>query len=388
LKNNHQSFKKLVLFFLILFNSICYSQYRVNDDELRDYFSSVVYLSENSSKTEKINGKLYEVVYRDPWTGEIFENKKLGNGSGFFIIRGIDIYLVTAEHVARILNSSSSIKFQGSDGQKKEFIISNLRKDKTLPKKLNWTRHQTADVAVLHLGTFKEVIEDVNPINYDILERKLSVPNRFNELTILGFPLGLGITPFSISPITLNTHSASDIVYFPRFDNSVVNPFIIMDDPSIGGFSGGPVMEIRKTPDNMPKIGDEPVRLQSKVIGLVHGTLGGGFAAIVPSSQIKETLELAPKFNGEFTFYYENGNEWSKRIYKDGLPWTVISNFDPDGNPQEKGTLKNGEGILYVWNHKGTMAEILTFKKGDYSGGVYSFKDEQTMKSLIKVNKN
>lgn len=368
--------------------SICYSQFRANDEELRDYFSSVMYLSENSSKTEKINGKLYEVVYRNPWTGELLEIKKPGVGSGFFLTRGIDIYLVTAEHVARMLNSSSSVKFKGWDGQKKEFIISGLRKDKNIPKKLNWIRHPTADIAILHLGTFKEVIKDVNPMDYDILAKNLSAPNRFNEITILGFPLGLGLTPKSISPISLNTHSASDIVYFPRFDNSITNPFIIMDDPSVGGFSGGPAMEIRKTPKNSPSIDGEPIRLQSKIIGLVHGTLGGGFSAIVPSSQIKETLMLAPKYNGEYVFYYPNGKVWSKRIYKDGLPYNVISNFDPNGIPQEKGTLKNGEGTLYVWNEKGTIAELLIFKNGDYRGGSYIFKDEKTMKSLIKMNKN
>ena len=141
-------------------------------------------------------------------------------------------------------------------------------------------------------------------------------------------------------------------------------------------------MEIRKTANNAPKIEGKPIRLQSKIIGLVHGTLGGGFSAIVPSAQIIETLKLAPNYNGEYSFYYPNGKIWSKRIYKNGLPWTVISNFDPSGNSQEKGTLKDGEGTLYVWNEKGTMAEVLTFKNGDYEGGVYNIKDKNILKSL------
>ncbi len=388
MRNYNHPFNKLFFYFCFLISSICYSQYKINDDELRDFFSSILYLKENSSKTEKINGKLYEVVYRDPWTGNILEHKKPSIGSGFFIARGIDIYLVTAEHVARMLTSSSKVKFKGSDGQKKEFKFSDLRKDRNIPKRLNWTRHPEADVAVLHIGIFNEVIEDIRPLDYDSLERTLSAPNRFNEITILGFPLGLGLTPDTISPISLNTHPASDIVYFPRFDNDIINPFIIMDDPSVGGFSGGPAMEIRKTPNNFPMIEGQPVRFQPKIIGLVHGTLGGGFSAIVPAFQIKETLELAPKYSGEYVFYYSNGNIWSKRIYKNGLPWTVMSNFDLNGNPQEKGTLKNGEGTLYFWNENGTYAEVLTFKNGDYTGGVYVFKDKKNFKSSIKLDKN
>src|SRR5690606_5408473 len=136
LRNNNNQFNKLLFTFSILISTFCYSQYKTDDDELRDYFSSILYLTENSPKTEKINGKLYEIIYRDPWTGDILENNQPGVGSGFFIIRGIDIYLVTAEHVARMLNSSSAIKFKGWDGKKKEFWISDLRKDKNIPKKL------------------------------------------------------------------------------------------------------------------------------------------------------------------------------------------------------------------------------------------------------------
>ncbi|MEP1488469.1 MAG: hypothetical protein ABJK28_08575 [Algibacter sp.] len=384
MRNYNNPLKKIFFTVCIFISSICYSQYKANDDELRDYFSSILYLTENSTKTEKINGKLYEVIYREPWTGKILEKKNPSIGSGFFIMRGIDIYLVTAEHVARMLTSSSAVKFKGRDGKKKEFKISDLIKGENIIKKLNWIRHPKADVAVLHLGLYNEVIGDVTPMDYGTLGRTLSAPNRFNEITILGFPLGLGLTPNSISPISLNTHSASDIVYFSRFDNGITNPFVIMDDPSVGGFSGGPAMEIRKTNNNSPKIDSKPVKFQSKIVGLVHGTLGGGFSAIVPSSQIRETLELAPKYSGEYVFYYPNGNVWSKRIYKNGLPWKVISNFDPNGTPQEKGTLKDGKGTLYVWNENGTFAELLTFKNRDYTGGVYIFKDEKSFKSLVK----
>lgn len=289
--------------------------------------------------------------------------------------------MITAEHVARFIKSTSQLKYLGTDGKKKEITIQNLTQSTKDLKKLDWIRHPTADIAIMHLGIFDNVIDDIVTINYEYLEDSIKAPNRFNDITILGYPLGLGITPLSISPITRNTRSASDIVYFSRFDNGIINPFIITDDPSIGGFSGGPVLEVHKSKVS-ENIQGVKSRIAPTVIGLVHGNLTqepGGFAAIVPSFQILETLKLAPKYSGEYTFYYPNGKIWSKRIYKDGLPWSVLSNYDSDGKIQDKGTLMEGEGTLYAWNEKSTYAEIIHCSKGKCSGGAYMFKKDRAI---------
>jgi len=363
-------------FIIILWSSLGHSQFINNDDDLRDYFSSVLLLSDQGLKTIQIQGEQFEVLYRKPWTDEIIENKTLQMGTGFLLSRGIDVYLVTAEHVARILKPTSQVKYKGVDGKKKEIEIQEFSSNKSYLAKLNWVRHPKADIAILHLGTFDDIIKDFVPFDYEFISETLVAPNRFNNLTIIGFPLGLGVTPTDISPITRSTRTASDIVYFRRFDNGIVNPFIILDDPSIGGFSGGPVLEIRRTPINSPKVGGQVAKIAPTLVGLVHGTIAqneGGFAAIVPGSQILETLQSAPKYNGEYTFYYPDGSLWSKRIYKDGLPWTVLSNFNRKGEPQEKGDLNEGEGTLYVWNEKSTFYEVIRCTKGKCSGGVYGF---------------
>lgn len=363
----------ITTFFLI---SFCYPQYQNNDNELRDYFSAILYLTDRASETKQINGQQYEVLYRKPWTEEIIERKTPALGSGFFLIRGLDVYLITAEHVARFLKSKSEVKYLNIDGLKKETTIQDLTPDKTDLKKLNWIRHPKADIAILHLGIYDNVVKDIGMLDYEFLAEALKAPNRLNDLTIMGYPLGLGVTPLSISPITRNTRSASDIVYFGRFDNGVINPFIVTDDPSIGGFSGGPVLEIRKA-GNGKSIQGEKVKVSPTLIGLVHGNLAsntpGNFAAIVPAFQILETIKLAPKYNGEYTFYYPDGKVWSKRIYKDGLPWNILSNYNIKGEPQEKGTLKDGEGQILVWNKKSTRAEVIFCSKGKCSGGVYMF---------------
>lgn len=366
----------------------CYPQYHNNDDDLRDFFSAILYLSDQASETKQINGQQYEILYRKPWTKEIIEIKTPSLGTGFFLKRGLDVYLITAEHVARFLKNTSGVKYLGVDGQKKETTIQDLTLDKNDLKELNWIRHPKADIAILHLGIYDNLVKDIGVLNYEYLAETIKAPNRLNDLTIIGYPLGLGVNPLSISPVTRNTRSASDIVYFGRFDNGLLNPFIITDDPSIGGFSGGPVLEIHKT-DIQKNFQGEKLRIRPTLIGLVHGNLAaktpGNFAAIVPAFQIIETLKLAPKYNGEYTFYYPDGKEWSKRIYKDGLPWNILSNYNFEGEHQDKGTLKDGEGYLYVWNEKSTFAEIINCSKGKCSGGAYIFpKDDSSKKSNSK----
>ncbi|WP_282053402.1 trypsin-like peptidase domain-containing protein [Maribacter luteus] len=377
LLQNKIEHKGILCIFLFL-GTFCHSQYYIDDNDLRDFFSSILYLSGDAPETVQIRGEQFEVLYRKPWTDDIIEKKVTSLGTGFLIHRGLDVYLVTAEHVARFIKSSSRIKYLGTDGQKKEISLEELTLSNKYGENVNWIRHPTADIAILHLGIFDNIVKDIVTINYEYLEKSIKAPNRFNDITIIGYPLGLGVNPTTISPITRNTRTASDIVYFKRFDNGVINPFIIADDPSIGGFSGGPVLEVYKS-KTAPSIIGERTAIAPTLIGLVHGNLSnepGGFAAIVPAFQILETLKLASKYSGEYTFYYPNGKLWSKRIYKDGLPWTVLSNYDLNGKPQEKGTLKEGEGTLYDWNEEGTVAEIINCHKGNCSGGVFAVKKE------------
>jgi len=384
----------LLLTIVILYLPNCWNLHSQspNDDEIREYFSSVVLLSEKKAPLQqKIDGKTYEIKLLDLWTKETVEKTSSCLGTGFFVYRGVDIYLVTAEHVATCINLNSTIKYKGLDGKKMVFKLSHFVKPlKSNSNALNWIRHPKADIAVLHLGNDFEFWEKnkIRPISFNHLDEELVAPNRFNDLTIYGFPLGLGETYDSISPITKNVRPASDIIYLNRFDNSIGNPFLLMDDASVGGFSGGPVIEFRTTP-NTTKILGKKMGLAPTIIGLVHGNQMGqngldGFAAVVPAKQIRETILLAPKYSGKYTYYYPNGKLWSEVIFKDGLQWTVISNFDKNGIPQEKGTLLDGNGTLYLWDEGGEIAEVRSFENGELKlFGVFNIKD---YKKLLPQN--
>lgn len=377
-----------VIILFLSFSRIASAQNN-NDDELREYFNSIVLLYEPSAPIfQKINGKTYELTLKEPWTKKQVDIPTKTLGSGFIVVRGLDFYLITAEHVAKSLNGQSQIKFRGQSGEKKVFLLSEIVDNQTKTSELPWIRHQAADIAILHLGNDSKKIENYGfrAIDYVELVETLASPNRFKDLTIFGFPLGLGETSTTISPITKTVRSASDVVYIKRFDNSIENPFILLDDASIGGFSGGPVIEFNRVPSNTPKIAGKEVRLMSRVIGLVHGNRSGGdgldgFAAIVPSAQIIEVLEKAPSYSGEYTYYYPDGSTWSERVYKNGLPWTVKSNYDKNGNPQEKGTLVEGSGLLYNWDEDGTIAEVEIYENGKYVGNMISIKKDVSDKT-------
>jgi hypothetical protein len=68
--------------------------------------------------------------------------------------------------------------------------------------------------------------------------------------------------------------------------------------------------------------------------------------------------------HGLCTFFHKNGKIWSQRIYQENCPWTVLSNYNSEGKPVEKGNLENGSGQLFVYNEDGSLNVIETYENG------------------------
>ncbi|ASV32470.1 trypsin-like peptidase domain-containing protein [Maribacter cobaltidurans] len=359
-------FKVYILFLLMLIGSNVNSQ--VGDLELRNYFNAMVFLKDSATIKQNINGIEHEVYLKNPNTKKLIPMKSVGVGSGFFISKGLDDYLVTAQHVGVNISKRGTIAYRNASGKKIEVKLEDITYENE-----NWVYHQEADVAVLHLN-LKEKDEEfikgleIRFIDYWYLMRDQVAPDRFTDLHVVGYPLGLGVTELNISPITKKVRVSSDILVLPRADRGNLSHFFLLDDPSTSGFSGGPIVYLGD-----PIISkDKKTYLPSpmRIMGLVHGTISdpkdkaGRFSAIVPSYLIAETIDLAPSFEGTYTYKYPNGKLWSRRIYKNGIPWTVIDNYDPEGKPQEKGTLKDGTGTLNTYDAKGKLIYVERFEKG------------------------
>ena len=64
-------------------------------------------------------------------------------------------------------------------------------------------------------------------------------------------------------------------------------------------------------------------------------------------------------------YFHTNGQLWSETIMKDGKNWEIIANYDKEGNPKEKGTLKRGNGTVYYYHEDGSLREIITYEEGE-----------------------
>lgn len=70
------------------------------------------------------------------------------------------------------------------------------------------------------------------------------------------------------------------------------------------------------------------------------------------------------ELNGTFEYYHTNGQIWTQRIYKNGLPWTVISNFNRNGKKRPAGTLKNGSGTLKIYDRDDNLVRTEKYVEG------------------------
>jgi len=70
------------------------------------------------------------------------------------------------------------------------------------------------------------------------------------------------------------------------------------------------------------------------------------------------------KKDGLAITYYDNGVVYSEIIYKDNIPFTVLERNDANGNPIEKGTLKDGNGERYVYDENLKLIAIEYYSDG------------------------
>jgi len=228
---------------------------------------------------------------------------------------------------------------------------------------LNWTFNKSADIATILLDITSKIFSFIKTISTEIIAQN-RIPLREREVTIIGFPMGLGFEKH-FSPISKISKPSSGLLELHRFDNNKLADFFLLDDPSIKGFSGAPVLEL---PTQLV-YGKESVHIYTiELMGLVHGSMseenGGGFAAITPSKYIIETIKNSPKYSGTSKLYHSNGQLWSERIYKNGLLLSVLSNYDKNGNSVDKGTLIDGNGTVNLYDEEGKLYIIDTYKDG------------------------
>lgn len=207
-------------------------------------------------------------------------------GTAIFIEKNNEAYLLTAEHVVKNINPQTYAVLSDQNGVPTTVMLN------VLLGGANFTYHSQADFAKAKII--------VNAANSGFLQGRCFPYNQIDtsndpiskdvELTTIGFPLGLGAVGAKFSPLSYRTYAAAPSITLPRFDNQVQCDFIILELPSIGGYSGGPMFDLGYMISGMMTQTKEKTILH----GLVHGTIsdptGGKLAAITPCKYLSGWL--------------------------------------------------------------------------------------------------
>jgi len=281
------------VFILIILFTISNISTTQEGNLLNDLSSTVVYLLQEDVDIIRINNEMYEIWLKvidgkKPDSTNIKPYIKPFSGTGFFIYNNKnDLYLVTAAHVAQNISNNSWVILKGpSDVPIKLKLV-----DIVGSKNISWVIHPTADIAVVKLRPSEKINNNYLQQRFLPLElclKELVSPPRDVQLTIMGFPLGLGVDK-NFSPLTLHTKASSGLVEMNRFDTGIKSTFFLCEDPSLGGYSGAPCFDTSiYTIGSMTTTGGG-----MKIYGLIHGTIsqGGGLTAVVPIKYLFDILQ-------------------------------------------------------------------------------------------------
>ncbi|SHM37576.1 hypothetical protein [Fibrobacter sp. UWB7] len=111
------------------------------------------------------------------------------------------------------------------------------------------------------------------------------------ELTCIGFPRGLG-TEGLFSPFTFRSFASSGFFRYPRFDTKQECIFFCLENPSVGGYSGGPILDLGYSTNGVFEMKKEKTLCH----GIMHGTMcddtGGKIAMVTPAFYLKDVIGI------------------------------------------------------------------------------------------------
>jgi antitoxin component YwqK of YwqJK toxin-antitoxin module len=73
---------------------------------------------------------------------------------------------------------------------------------------------------------------------------------------------------------------------------------------------------------------------------------------------------ITNKINGNYKYYFDNGQLCTERIYEGEKLMDVLSNFTKTGEKNNPGTIKNGTGTLNLYYPDGTLKETIEYVNG------------------------
>jgi hypothetical protein len=251
---------------------------------------SVVFLTDSKPVTEDVNGVHYLVAFKNPTNDTFLVKRTTFSGSGAIVISSNVCYLVTAKHVALQMTPDCELLMSGDNGEPIQFKLSSITGQQP---GVRWFHHPDADVSIypLPIGT-PEVLKEMNnrafPLSF--LESGTNIPSRDVFVTALGFPLGLG-TQGKVIPLSRESKVACGWLYDAN------GYYFLLQDPSVEGYSGGPLIEsgdirLINTPSGAATV-TSPARCWGFVSGNYADETGGKMCRITPAFYAVELIHEA-----------------------------------------------------------------------------------------------
>jgi len=211
-------------------------------------------------------------------------NEKVG--TAIFIEKENNAFLLTASHVVANINPQTYIVLSDANGTPTRIDLNVLLGGAA------FVNHPNADLAKaqINVNASNQAHLQNRCFPFDQIKTNPVALSKDLELTSIGFPLGLGATGTTFSPLTFRTFVSAPSITLPRFDNKALCDFIILELPSIGGYSGGPLFDLGYVIHG----GMTTMNKNTILHGIVHGTIsdptGGKLAAITPCSYLNNWL--------------------------------------------------------------------------------------------------
>ena len=215
---------------------------------------------------------------------------KYSIGTGMFVSFSTDydsssLWIVTANHVAKTTNENTIIIVATKEGKAKQLSLT------MFGNMSNWKHHTFADISAFRIFPSADNDEFLRGrfFPFDHFNFTKIPVSRDYELTCIGFPNGLGAAGM-FSPLTFRSFAASGFITMPRSDTKQNCDFFCLENPSVGGYSGGPVLDLGYSTNGVMTIKKE----KTVCHGIMHGTMsdntGGKIALVTPAYYLQDII--------------------------------------------------------------------------------------------------
>lgn len=205
-------------------------------------------------------------------------------GTGVFVSKDNKAYLVTASHVAKATSVNTEIVLCDANNNPTTCLLTQLNKS------LAWINHPVEDISALEIDIANNLSLLTNRcFPFYQIEINYGSFSRDKELTCVGFPKGLGVTG-KFSPFTFRSYISCPEITLLRSDTKTPAIFGCLENPSVGGYSGGPIFDLGAMVVGIMVSSSGP----TKLLGIMHGTLfddtGGKIAVFSPAAFLKDII--------------------------------------------------------------------------------------------------